>query len=77
MPAAFVLDEQLGDDLGKIAEVGGDELRAVGEAAVALHHVIAETDLAHLAVGDDVDAGFALLLDRFRDGFGDARIELA
>jgi hypothetical protein len=45
--------------------------------AVALHHVIAETDLAHLAVGDDVDAGLALLANRFRDRLGDAGLELA
>ena len=77
VPAGFVLDEQFGDDFGEIAEVGGDELRAVGEAVVALHHIIAEADLAHLAVGDDVDTCIALLLHSLGDRFHDSRIELA
>ena len=76
MPAAFVLDEQLVDDVGKLAEIGRDELRAIGEAGVALHHVVAEADLAHLAVGDDVDAGLALLADHLDDGLLHPRGEL-
>src|SRR5262249_40349665 len=54
-----------------------DELRAVGEAVVALHHIIAEADLAHFAVGDDVDTGIALFLHSLGDRFHDSRIKLA
>ena len=68
MAAAFVLDEQFVDDVRKVAEIGRDELRSIGEAGVALHHVVAEADLAHLAVGDDVDARLALLADHLDDG---------
>ena len=74
--AALVLDEQLVDDFGKVAEIGGHELRAVGEATVALHHIVAETDLAHLAVRDDVDADLALPSHDLGDGLLDARLQL-
>ena len=67
VPSAFILDEQLVDDAGEGADVGCDERRAVGEAGVALDHVVAESDLAHLAVADDVDAGLDLLGDDFGD----------
>jgi hypothetical protein len=77
VPPALALDEQLVDDLGKLAEVGGDELGAVGEAGIALHHIIAEADLAHLAVGDDVDAGGALLAEHLRHRLAHPRAQLA
>src|SRR5262245_7396203 len=77
VPATLVFDEQLVDDLGKLAEIGGDELGAIGEAGIALHHVIAEADLAHLAVRDDVDAGIALLADDLLDRFAHPRAQLA
>ena len=76
VPSALVLDEQLVDDFREVAEVGGHELRAVGKAAVALHHVVAEADLAHLAVGDDVDAGLPLARHHVDDRLLDASLQL-
>src|SRR6185437_15661332 len=37
---------------------------------------VAEADLAHLAIADDIDAGLELLLDHLRDGAPDARTHL-
>src|SRR6185437_7018577 len=67
-----LVGEDLLDDLRKFAQIGGDEAGRLAEARVALDHIVAEADLAHLAIADDVDAGFELLLDHLRHGAPDA-----
>ncbi len=76
-----VLLEVLGVVLGEHVELGLPRRRQLRrrrvdlEAAEAILDVAEEADLAHLAVGDDVDARLDLLLDAILDRSGDLAVE--
>ena len=76
-----VLLEVLGVVLGEHVELGLPRRRQLRRAVVdletaeAILDVAEEADLAHLAVGDDVDARLDLLLDALLDRIGDLTIE--